>query len=207
MKDGNKYLLAAAGGFAVAALALLTPKKRDSRRVPEGRKSMVPADVEVIAQKWLAIFPQTTLATVLAICKIESDFNPSAENHAATDERRGGAYGLMQITGATAIDWIPKVIGRGYQGGTGQLVNAIAVKWRADGLKSLLVPDVNLFAGISYLDYLEEALDHDVAHVAAAYNSGLGSVKRALAAGNNSPDPQYVARFLAARDQFAELTS
>ncbi len=59
--------------------------------------------VKQLAAKYASAFG-VPLSLVMAIMGIESAYNPSAENHSANAEARGGAWGLGQMTLATAKD-------------------------------------------------------------------------------------------------------
>ena len=126
-----------------------------------------------LATKWAETFNHVTAATVLTICKIESDFNPTAENHNERAEPKGGAWGMMQITLDTARDLIKKVP---------RIFGTVGV-WDGSG-KSLLDPDLNIMLGTFYLDKLAQEFGGDFDKVVAAYQQGPGTVRKVVAAGN-----------------------
>jgi soluble lytic murein transglycosylase-like protein len=109
-------------------------------------------------------------ATVLGIVQVESDFN----ERAFMMDRNGGSYGLMQIDAPTARD-------RGYKG-------------TPDGLYD---PAINIRLGCAQLTWITNTLRAKMitglAQVAAAYNEGVENVVK------GNPDPQYVAKVIAAR--------
>jgi soluble lytic murein transglycosylase-like protein len=109
-----------------------------------------------------------------AVVKVESDFNPFAVS-------RSGAIGLMQIMPATAM---------GVAGlrGTAQSLS-----------QQLQDPAINVHTGALYLRSLMDTFAQRLDLVLAAYNAGIGNVRKA---GNRVPangeTPLYVKKVLAA---------
>ena len=92
---------------------------------------------------------------VFAVIKCESDFDKNAESSA-------GAKGLMQLTEETFYD-VSKILKDGQQDYYAELWNDA---------------DTNIKYGTRYLRYLFDIFDGDKMAVLAAYNAGLGNVKR-----------------------------
>lgn len=115
---------------------------------------------------------------VLAIIKIESDFDPNA--YRAEPQIGDASYGLMQVLTGTAADM-------GYRGDPSGLFD----------------PQTNIRVGMSYMrwiwDYLARELGRDPteAEWISAYNNGVGNVR----AGRLMLS--YVSRFNQARENFA----
>lgn len=94
------------------------------------------------------------VALVLAIIQHESQGDPNAQNHGAGDQARGGSYGLMQVSLATAS---------GYD--------------RAVTAQQLMIPAFNIDMGCRYLsDCLNQAIG-DVDAAISAYNAGFSRVR------------------------------
>lgn len=93
---------------------------------------------------------------VLAVVRVESNFKPDAQS-------TPGARGLMQILPETG-SWIAQMRGD--------------KEFTPDDLYD---PEVNIEYGTWYLDYLLKMFDQDEHLTLAAYNAGLGRVKRWLA--------------------------
>ncbi len=92
---------------------------------------------------------------VFAIIKCESNFNKDAKSDA-------GAKGLMQLTEETFRD-VSKMLDDDQQDRYTELWNDA---------------DTNIKYGTRYLRYLSDMFDEDKTAVLAAYNAGLGNVKR-----------------------------
>lgn len=90
---------------------------------------------------------------IYAVMKAESLFNPSAESPA-------GAIGLMQLMIPTAKD-----IGR-------------SIGMTPVNKEMLKDPCVSIEKGTYYIDWLMKKLDNNLTLVAAAYNAGIGNVRR-----------------------------
>lgn len=100
-------------------------------------------------------------AVVLGIARQESDFYPDATATDARDLARGGSFGLMQMSLATAR-------ALGYSGPIGD---------RAQ-LTGLYDPATNIRLGVEYLSQLLTATHGDVKAAVSAYNAGLSSERR-----------------------------
>ena len=92
---------------------------------------------------------------VMAVIKVESNFNPRAESYM-------GAKGLMQLTDQTA-NWGAKVLG----------IDDYTTEQAFD-------PDTNILIGCWYLNNLMREFDDNLQLVLAAYNGGSGNVTRWL---------------------------
>lgn len=97
-------------------------------------------------------------AMMLGLMRQESAFQPTIGS-------RVGAQGLMQIMPATGR-YIAGMTGRSYRGTT-----------------DLHTPSINLAMAQDYLKYLSGKLDGNRLFVAAAYNGGIGNVRRWVANG------------------------
>jgi soluble lytic murein transglycosylase len=93
-----------------------------------------------------------------AIIRQESRFNPKAESNK-------GAAGMMQLMPATAAETVKRLKAYG-----------LSVKKQ----DSIFNPEKNITLGVVYLDYLLEEFDGNIILVSAAYNAGLGNVRKWL---------------------------
>lgn len=151
---------------------------------------------EPLATRWAKRFGVPPLL-VWSVATVESGRNPSAENHGAGDEKRGGAWGLFQVTLQTARDLFAR---------HGQFLRKFPAGQRFDGSgPSLLDPELNTLLGTYYLAALwKEFQTFDAA--AAAYNMGAKPVRAALATGNLSSLPAKGRKYIAeAQDASHEL--
>lgn len=131
---------------------------------------------------------------VMGLIRQESDFTPTAKATDARDEARGGSYGLVQMSLATARTL-------GYVGPVGD----------AAQLSGLYDPALNVRLGVKYLADLLKTMRGDVARAVAAYNAGpslerSGDAKRTT----NSPaapfiNQSYVDRVLGFAKDFGAL--
>lgn len=97
-------------------------------------------------------------AMMLGLMRQESAFQPTIGS-------RVGAQGLMQIMPATGR-YIAGMTGRSYR-----------------GTADLHTPSINLAMAQDYLNYLSQKLEGNKLFVAAAYNGGIGNVRRWVANG------------------------
>jgi soluble lytic murein transglycosylase len=97
-------------------------------------------------------------AMMIGLMRQESAFQPTIGS-------RVGAQGLMQIMPATGR-YIAGMTGRSYR-----------------GTADLHTPSVNLAMAQDYLNYLSQKLEGNKLFVAAAYNGGIGNVRRWVANG------------------------
>jgi soluble lytic murein transglycosylase-like protein len=148
------------------------------------------------AAKWGPVFG-VPAPWILAICKVESNFRPGATNlTSAGDVKRGGAWGCMQVTLATA---------QGLAGGLAKhgspLVAAAMRRWTGSG-EALLDPDLGVMFGACLLGNLRRELGDNFEAVATAYNRGVGNVKKLIAA-NRPATSSYAQKAAAALTEVA----
>jgi soluble lytic murein transglycosylase-like protein len=132
------------------------------------------------------MFPHIPRSLVLAIIGRESQFNPEARNlKSAGDVARGGAWGLMQVTLATALKVKP----------------LLGISWDGTG-EGLLNPLTNVAIGMEYLSTLLSRFHNDADMAVAAYNRGAHGVDVALSQGVNLREDPYVRAVRDMRDSF-----
>jgi soluble lytic murein transglycosylase-like protein len=182
-----------AGAAAAGALVLFGPPDVYAA-VTSGPK--LEAAIRVQADLWGAVFGVPS-AWIMAIAKIESNYRPGATNlSSAGDVKRGGSWGAMQVSLATAIG-IAAELGKS----SDPNVRATLAKWTGEG-PSLLLPDVGVMFGASLLARLaKEFQSFDL--TAAAYNAGAGAVRKRIAAGKHPFNLAYVAKAAAALEAIA----
>lgn len=119
-------------------------------------------------------------ALILAMMRIESDFNPEAESKA-------GAKGLMQIMPPTAM-WLAKQMNWGQHDATDPVFSA--------------------YAGAYYLRHLTDKLGN-MQRALAAYNAGVSRVQHWLDQRGALPESvdAYVRRILELRDHYLPLAA
>jgi len=119
-------------------------------------------------------------ALILAMMRIESDFNPNAASKA-------GAKGLMQLMPPTAV-WLAKKMNWGRPDSTDPVFNA--------------------FAGAYYLRHLADELGN-MQRALAAYNAGPSRVKQWLDERGSLPESvdAYVRRILDLRDHYLAISA
>ncbi len=182
-KPGRGWLLLLAGG---AGIALLTG---GAKRAFAGTRGMLKNNIPIvlmIVKKWAPSFPKVPIKLVMSIIGNESGFNTNATNLTGGDLARGGAWGLAQMTLATAKGvppFIPKAIKDG----------PVFKHWTGEG-KQLLDPSLNVLFMMAYLNHLMGELKGDTVLVTAAYNRGLGAVKKMVSQGRTAQvaDLDYV---------------
>jgi len=138
------------------------------------------------AKNWVALVKRAgeaynvEPALILAMMRIESDFNPEAES-------RAGAKGLMQIMPPTA-KWL-----------------AAKMNW---GQYDATDPVFNTYAGAYYLRRLADQLGN-MQRALAAYNAGASRVKKWIDERGALPESvdAYVRRILELRDHYLPLSS
>jgi len=135
-----------------------------------------PTLLRVLAAKWTAKFPGVPVEWVMAISKIESGQRPSCSTLTGRDLLRGGAWGFMQQTYATALG-----NARALKLSTDpEIRSTLALNWH--GLPTdLQNPDLNVMLAVYHLSVLSKRYGGDFNIVAAAYNQGTGNVDKALA--------------------------
>lgn len=129
---------------------------------------------------------------VMAVIWVESKYEPKATS-------RKDARGLMQIIPPTG-QWIAKEIG---------------LETYSDDL--LYEPDINIRMGCWYLSYLLKVFEEDIELALAAYNGGMGNVRKWLNDSRYSKDglkldfipfketSQYIDKVAKAYEQYKKL--
>lgn len=131
--------------------------------------------LQTLATKWCAKFTDVPVAWVMAIGQIESGHRPSCSTLYGRDLLRGGAWGFLQQTYATALGNI-----RALKTSTDPDVqNTLRAYWH-DVPTNLNNPDLNVMLGVYHLSVLAKRYAGDFDTVAAAYNQGTGNVDKAL---------------------------
>lgn len=146
---------------------------------------------------------------VLAIIGVESDYRFGLENHSERAEARGGAWGAMQMTLATARDLATLLRAKAgaYGPSTEASVLATLPKFDPNDGRTLLDPMLNVMLGAFYLSRLSKEFGGNFSYMAAAYHNGGPFVRNLLASGKRVPDDmpplgkEYVALALARREQ------
>lgn len=160
-----------------------------------------------LAQRWGAIFGVAP-SDILAIAGIESDYNPTSENHSPSVERVGGAWGMMQIIPGTAkaLAHALDATGPDPQKIIPQDRSAIATvlaKFDPNDPNTLLYPDVSVMLGTYYLArLLHEFQEFDLA--AAAYQQGPGAVRGKSLSELHPIAQDYAAKALSRRTRLVE---
>ncbi len=173
------FLLASGAGIAIflggasKAYAAVTKSVKARGML----KNNIPI-VLMIVKHWASTFPNVPIKLVMSIIGNESGFNANATNLTGGDLVRGGAWGLGQITLSTATG-IPPLIPGSVKGGP------VYKHWTGNG-KDLLDPSLNVLFMMAYLNYLLKELSNDSVLATAAYNRGLGSVKKMVAQGRQN---------------------
>jgi Transglycosylase SLT domain len=134
--------------------------------------------LRALAVKWTALFAGVPVQWVMAIGQIESGQRPACATLYGRDLLRGGAWGYLQQTYATALGNI-----RALQTSTDASVKStLATNWHGTPI-DLQNPDLNVMLGVYHLSVLAKRYGGDFNKVAAAYNQGTGNVDKALLAG------------------------
>jgi soluble lytic murein transglycosylase-like protein len=134
-----------------------------------------PTLLRVLAAKWTTKFSGVPIEWVMAISKIESGQRPSCATLYGRDLLRGGAWGYMQQTYATALG-----NARALKLSTDSDVQStLSLNWH--GVPTdLQNPDLNVMLAVYHLSVLSKRYGGDFNIVAAAYNQGTGNVDKAL---------------------------
>lgn len=169
-----KWLWLLAGGAGIAMFSGGIARAASSVRSRGLLKNNIPI-VLMIVRKWAATFPKVPIKLVMSIIGNESGFNANAANLTGGDLARGGAWGLGQITLATA-NGIPAMIPKDAKN------TSVFKSWTGEG-KQLLDPSLNVLFMMAYLNYLLSKVNGDTNLATAAYNRGLGSVQKMVAQG------------------------
>jgi soluble lytic murein transglycosylase-like protein len=148
-----------------------------------GCKGPKQADLlQALATKWCAVFPGVPTSWVMAIGQIESGQRPSCATLYGRDLLRGGAWGFLQQTYATALGNV-----RALQSSTnGSVQSTLATAWHGTP-QDLQNPDLNVMLGVYHLSVLSRRYGADFDKCAAAYNQGTGTIDKLVNA-NNFPD-------------------
>lgn len=194
MGDSDSNVLLGGASLALALVAYLWPSEASAARSAKVNPEDFAA-AKAVVNRWAgpgSPFPNVPRALVLAIIKAESRFHPKSEDHSERAEGRGGAYGLMGMTAATARDLLPKFQKLSFG-------HTQVARYQTLGTSALLDPDVNTLFGVFYLNQLGAEFGFSNSNIAAAYHEGPGRV-RALEAGPHTR--QYVADVTAYRKEF-----
>jgi soluble lytic murein transglycosylase-like protein len=138
-----------------------------------------------VVGKW-ARFWNVPPSIIKGIIRTESRGNPRAVAKHAGDLARGGAYGLMQMTLATATELVGKL-----RALKRPEVNATLRKWNGTGA-SLFDPDLNVLLGTYKLAADARALNQGWPAAILAYNRGRGGAAAAIASGRRPESFEYV---------------
>lgn len=105
------------------------------------------------------------LSLVLSIFSVESGFNAKAENHSANATKRGGAWGIGQVTLTTAVDMAKRFANDGKK------------LWpRFDGTgRSLLDLETNIGFAVHYLARAYKRYN-DWLSAGVSYHQGMGKI-------------------------------
>lgn len=199
------YALGAAVVGAVAAAAYPKQAKGIAMIVPGvARLVSGPAaqgQARALADKWSAAFA-VPVDWIMGICKVESSFRPGASNNTGGDAKRGGSWGIMQVSLATA-NGLALALAKN----TNADVRATFAKWTGAG-EDLQDIDVGMMFGTAQLGTLRSRFGDDYAMCAAAYNQGAGTVGKLVTAGNfpgglTAHGADYVAKTESARQEWA----
>lgn len=135
----------------------------------------VPRTAGKLAAKWGKVFG-VPVSYVNTIVDIESGMVPGKVNMSDRAAKKGGAWGLMQITGDTAKflkDSIQKS-----RFGKLPSVRETLLAWDGTG-RALLDPELNVMLGTFYLGSIYREFE-DLPLVAAAYHTGPAAVREMM---------------------------
>lgn len=163
-------------GAAVIGLILLAPK---------AKAALDPSPYGRWGRKW-----GISARLLRKIAKVESNCNPEAIRTTGGDGRRGGAYGLMQMTLATAQGIAERMP-------VDASTRANLARFVSDPVGALLTPDINVMFGAYYLADLKKRLGSEIMAV-GAYNRGAAGIRQYIAAGNSANDLPYTQKVYAA---------
>lgn len=130
------------------------------------------------------LFPNVPRALALAVIAKESNFLPFAKNLTGKDLARGGAWGFMGMTLATA-----------------HTLKVPGLEWDGTG-EGLLDPLTNVTMGMAYLSDLLGRFKGDSDLAVAAYNRGRKGVEDAIARGQDIRNDPYVTFVREVKDVF-----
>ncbi len=178
------------GAAGTAAYFLFRKTVPAARQAPPGPD----AGLEERRAKLLPLFRAAAhkhgvpLAWLLALAHRESAFRNTRSKSGAGDDRRGGAWGPLQMTSATAADL-------GYRA---------QATLEERGTAILADPGIGIDLGARYVARLIKRFGQDLAKVAAGYNAGPGAVQRGQVPA--STRERYVPSVLALADRYASVT-
>jgi len=143
--------------------------------------------LRTLAAKWCEKFSGVPIEWVMAIGQVESGHRPTCSNLTGGDLLRGGAWGFMQQTYATALGNI-----RTLKTSTDADVQAtLARAWH--GIPTNLQdPDLNVMIAVYHLSVLSRRYSGDFAKAAGAYNRGTGGMDKLIKAGTDPNTLAYV---------------
>ena len=163
-------------GAAILVLVLLAPK---------AKAALDPSPYGRWGRKW-NIRPRL----LRKVAKVESNCNPRATRTVGGDGRRGGAFGLMQVTLATAQDVAERMP-------VDAATRANLARFMSDPVGSLLDPDVNIMFGAFYLSQLKRQLGSEILAV-GAYNRGAKGIREYARGGRDPRTLPYTRKVYAA---------
>jgi soluble lytic murein transglycosylase-like protein len=138
----------------------------------KGREAMSNGAVKELAERWHSAFPHVPVSVIMAVAWIETQFNPRAINDTDGDAARGNAWGLMQVTGTTAVAIAPHL----KASSNSDVASAMQAYV---GPKSLVInPSLGVLFGTYHLDSLLGTFNNDAALAATAYKYGAGGVRK-----------------------------
>jgi hypothetical protein len=153
------------------------PKLAETEMTMENAKIEVQKNLEE-ACNYFQIKTNNTVPIMMAICQLESGFNPKSLN------RKSGATGLFQFTGKTKESY------RAWAENSGLFPDLKTTRDDANSLSGMFNPKLNTFAGLKLLaenakalniDLNKEMTDQELQDAAiklyAAHNSGSGNVR------------------------------
>lgn len=118
-----------------------------------------------IAEKVDPVVPMDLIA---AIMHIESDFNPTLVNMSPRARKRGGAWGVGQVTLATAKDYAERFKKDGAE---------LWPRWDGTG-ESLKDPETNIGFMVKHLSHSLRKFDGDWLKAGTAYHQGNGTIQK-----------------------------
>lgn len=175
---------------AVAAVVVMTSKKAQTtiastatRVVRRTMSSTRGRDLLPLVAKWAKVFG-APVSLVMAIIENESHFDPNATNLTGGDLKRGGAWGLAQLTLQTALE---------LHNGNQAVAKQYWPAWDKTG-KGLLNPEINVAMacfGIARNWKRYQSQPNNWVVAGLAWNIGLGALDKkiatAKASGNWAP--------------------
>jgi soluble lytic murein transglycosylase-like protein len=126
------------------------------------------------------------------IAQVESGGDAGARRLVGGDAERGGAWGLMQMTLATADALASK-----FPTGDTEIAANLA-RFERLGATALLSPDINVMFGAFHVTRLLEQFDGNELMAVGAYNRGARGMRNLVASGGNPGTLQYVQKVMAA---------